>query len=214
MSRVHQHALVLLQAFTPKSKSHSPKFADNDWSVCSLLPLSTMQRHVQHVIVGDVNRMNIPFRMRGDTVVLLLGHGTVRTRMKDSLKVRRTSTRIINIIMVSQLAGSVESAVYRISIKCLLLHDKKDCLRKRSSRESSENWKMTLRTTKGESSIISRVQTTKTQSSIYIELADQYKEMDAASNVRQRNTLAKHLREVVDILEQKVSDFRPLQDNG
>lgn len=73
---------------------------------------------------------------------------------------------------------------------------------------------MTLRTTKGESSIISRVQTTKTQSSIYIELADQYKEMDAASNVRQRNTLAKHLREVVDILEQKVSDFRPLQDNG
>ena len=29
--------------------------------------------------------------------------------------------------------------------------------------------------------------------------------MDAASNVAQRNTLAKHLREVVDILEQKVS---------
>jgi hypothetical protein len=38
-------------------------------------------------------------------------------------------------------------------------------------------------------------------------LADQYKEMDAASNVAQRNTLARHLREVVDVLEQKVSAF-------
>jgi len=44
-----------------------------------------------------------------------------------------------------------------------------------------------------------------TPSSIYVELADEYKEMDAASNVAQRNTLAKHLREVVDVLEQKVS---------
>ena len=40
--------------------------------------------------------------------------------------------------------------------------------------------------------------------SVYVELADQYKVMDAASDVRRRNTLAKHLREVVDILEQKV----------
>ena len=41
--------------------------------------------------------------------------------------------------------------------------------------------------------------------SIYVELADQYKDMDAVSNVRKRNILAQHLREVVDILEQKVS---------
>ena len=40
--------------------------------------------------------------------------------------------------------------------------------------------------------------------SIYVELADQYKDMDAVSNVRKRNILAQHLREVVDILEQKV----------
>jgi hypothetical protein len=41
-------------------------------------------------------------------------------------------------------------------------------------------------------------------SSVYCELADQYKEMDAVSDVPRRNMLAKHLREVVDILEQKV----------
>jgi len=40
--------------------------------------------------------------------------------------------------------------------------------------------------------------------SVYVELADQYKVMDAASDVRRRNLLAKHLREVVDVLEQKV----------
>ncbi|KAF8208767.1 hypothetical protein K438DRAFT_1930343 [Mycena galopus ATCC 62051] len=39
--------------------------------------------------------------------------------------------------------------------------------------------------------------------SVYCELADQYKEMDAVSDVPKRNMLAKHLREVVDILEQK-----------
>ncbi|KAF7299131.1 AAA family ATPase [Mycena indigotica] len=39
--------------------------------------------------------------------------------------------------------------------------------------------------------------------SVYVELADQYKEMDAVSDVPKRNLLAKHLREVVDILEQK-----------
>ncbi|KAH9841344.1 uncharacterized protein C8Q71DRAFT_853748 [Rhodofomes roseus] len=40
--------------------------------------------------------------------------------------------------------------------------------------------------------------------SVYVELADQYKLMDAASNVAKRNVVAGHLREVIDILEQKV----------
>ena len=40
---------------------------------------------------------------------------------------------------------------------------------------------------------------------IYTELADQYKIMDAASNVVRRNVLAQHLREVIDVLEQRVS---------
>ena len=40
--------------------------------------------------------------------------------------------------------------------------------------------------------------------SVYVELADQYKVMDAVSDVPRRNMLARHLREVVDILEQKV----------
>ncbi|KZT12216.1 uncharacterized protein LAESUDRAFT_691432 [Laetiporus sulphureus 93-53] len=39
--------------------------------------------------------------------------------------------------------------------------------------------------------------------SIYVELAEQYKEMDAVSNVAKRNVVAGHLREVIDILEQK-----------
>lgn len=43
-----------------------------------------------------------------------------------------------------------------------------------------------------------------TYDSIYVELADQYKLMDAASNVAKRNVVAGHLREVIDILEQKV----------
>ncbi|KAG6872828.1 hypothetical protein C0995_006128 [Termitomyces sp. Mi166 len=42
-------------------------------------------------------------------------------------------------------------------------------------------------------------------SRIYVELADQYKDMDPVSDVARRNLLAKHLREVVDILEQKAS---------
>ena len=42
-----------------------------------------------------------------------------------------------------------------------------------------------------------------------MELADQYKVMDAVSDVPRRNMLARHLREVVDILEQKVS-FSPV----
>ncbi|KAH9923578.1 hypothetical protein B0H21DRAFT_797396, partial [Amylocystis lapponica] len=43
--------------------------------------------------------------------------------------------------------------------------------------------------------------------SIYVELADQYKVMDAVSNVVKRNVLAEHLREVIDLLEQKVIIF-------
>ncbi|KAF4569937.1 hypothetical protein EYR40_008916 [Pleurotus pulmonarius] len=39
--------------------------------------------------------------------------------------------------------------------------------------------------------------------SIYVELADQYKDMDPVSNVRKRNLLAQHLHEVVDTMEQK-----------
>ena len=39
---------------------------------------------------------------------------------------------------------------------------------------------------------------------IYTELADQYKMMDATSNVVKRNVLAQHLRDVIDVLEQKV----------
>lgn len=39
---------------------------------------------------------------------------------------------------------------------------------------------------------------------IYIELADQYKDIDPVTNVAKRNVLAEHLREVIDILEQKV----------
>lgn len=48
--------------------------------------------------------------------------------------------------------------------------------------------------------------------SIYVELADQYKDMDAVSNVRKRNILAQHLREVVDILEQKGDQIASLSD--
>ena len=40
-----------------------------------------------------------------------------------------------------------------------------------------------------------------------VELADQYKIMDAVSDVPRRNLLARHLREVVDILELKVSSI-------
>jgi len=44
------------------------------------------------------------------------------------------------------------------------------------------------------------------QSRIYIELSDQYKEMDAVSNVVKRNVVAQHLKEVIDVLEQKVRE--------
>ncbi|KDQ62237.1 hypothetical protein JAAARDRAFT_189583 [Jaapia argillacea MUCL 33604] len=47
---------------------------------------------------------------------------------------------------------------------------------------------------------------------IYTELADQYKIMDAASDVAKRNVLAQHLREVIDVLEQKGDQIASLYD--
>ncbi|RDB24453.1 hypothetical protein Hypma_008433 [Hypsizygus marmoreus] len=47
---------------------------------------------------------------------------------------------------------------------------------------------------------------------IYVELADQYKDMDPVSDVPKRNVLAKHLREVIDILEQKGDQIAALYD--
>ncbi|KAJ3892812.1 hypothetical protein GG344DRAFT_44628 [Lentinula edodes] len=48
--------------------------------------------------------------------------------------------------------------------------------------------------------------------SVYVELADQYKDMDPVSDVPRRNLLAQHLREVVDILEQKGDQIASLYD--
>ncbi|KAI0689700.1 hypothetical protein BC835DRAFT_1308236 [Cytidiella melzeri] len=48
--------------------------------------------------------------------------------------------------------------------------------------------------------------------SIYVELADQYKDIDPVSNVAKRNVLAEHLREVIDILEQKGDQIASLYD--
>jgi hypothetical protein len=73
-----------------------------------------------------------------------------------------------------------------------------------------ESWKMISHITSRKCSSLSLVSfvfgTSINASSrrIYIELADQYKEMDAASDKPKRNLLADHLREVVDVLEQKV----------
>ncbi|ESK89236.1 proteophosphoglycan ppg4 [Moniliophthora roreri MCA 2997] len=47
---------------------------------------------------------------------------------------------------------------------------------------------------------------------VYVELADQYKDMDPVSDVPRRNLLAQHLREVVDILEQKGDQIASLYD--
>ncbi|KAL5501627.1 hypothetical protein ACEPAH_8887 [Sanghuangporus vaninii] len=47
---------------------------------------------------------------------------------------------------------------------------------------------------------------------IYIELADQYKIIDAASNVAKRNVLAEHLKEVINTLEQKGDQIASLYD--
>ncbi|KAF9523879.1 hypothetical protein CPB83DRAFT_647159 [Crepidotus variabilis] len=48
--------------------------------------------------------------------------------------------------------------------------------------------------------------------SVYVELADQYKVMDAVSDVPRRRLLAQHLREVVDLLEQKGDQIASLYD--
>ncbi|KAG6812112.1 hypothetical protein H0H92_004341 [Tricholoma furcatifolium] len=47
---------------------------------------------------------------------------------------------------------------------------------------------------------------------IYVELAEQYKDMDPVSDVPRRNLLAQHLREVVDVLEQKGDQIAALYD--
>jgi len=48
--------------------------------------------------------------------------------------------------------------------------------------------------------------------SIYIELADEYKHMDAASDPPRRNILARHLREVIGLLEQRGNQIASLHD--
>lgn len=48
--------------------------------------------------------------------------------------------------------------------------------------------------------------------SMYLELADQYGVMDAASNVAKRNVLADHLRDVIDTLEQKGDQIASLYE--
>lgn len=47
---------------------------------------------------------------------------------------------------------------------------------------------------------------------IYVELADQYKAMDAASDASKRRLLADHLREIIDVLEQKADQIASLYD--
>ncbi|KAI0078207.1 hypothetical protein K474DRAFT_1697183 [Panus rudis PR-1116 ss-1] len=47
---------------------------------------------------------------------------------------------------------------------------------------------------------------------IYSELADQYKTIDAASNVAKRNVIAEHLRDVIDELERKGDQIASLYD--
>ncbi|KAK4686263.1 hypothetical protein P7C73_g3869, partial [Tremellales sp. Uapishka_1] len=48
--------------------------------------------------------------------------------------------------------------------------------------------------------------------SIYAELADQYKILDAASAIAKRHVLAEHLKEVIDTLEQKADQISSLYD--
>ena len=43
--------------------------------------------------------------------------------------------------------------------------------------------------------------------SIYGELAEQYKMLDATGATNKRGVLAQHLKEVIDTLEQKVSSY-------
>ncbi|KZW01501.1 hypothetical protein EXIGLDRAFT_829977 [Exidia glandulosa HHB12029] len=47
---------------------------------------------------------------------------------------------------------------------------------------------------------------------LYIDLADQYKLMDAASNVVKRNVVAEQLKEVIDVLERKGDHIAALRD--
>ena len=53
-----------------------------------------------------------------------------------------------------------------------------------------------------------------TEHSIYVELADQYKTIDAASNVAKRNVLAQHVHEILDVLEQKVGQVYTSQSGA
>lgn len=46
--------------------------------------------------------------------------------------------------------------------------------------------------------------------SIFIELAEQYKVLDACGNVAKRNVLAEHLKEIIDTLEQKADQIAAL----
>jgi hypothetical protein len=48
--------------------------------------------------------------------------------------------------------------------------------------------------------------------SIYIELADQYKVIDATGNVAKRNILAEHLKDVINTVEQKGDQIASLYD--
>jgi len=47
-----------------------------------------------------------------------------------------------------------------------------------------------------------------TSRSIYVELADEYKILDAVSDVPKRKLVAHHLRDVIDVLEQKVCSYQ------
>jgi len=77
---------------------------------------------------------------------------------------------------------------------------------------------MTSLTTKGMLEILPQVpqsdNSPDNQSRIYIELSDQYREMDAVSNVVKRNVVAQHLKEVIDVLEQKVREHSLIHGLG
>ena len=87
---------------------------------------------------------------------------------------------------------------------------------KQFSPESSGSWRMISRTTRCKSPIFTQRVYLLRGYSIYAELADQYKILDAASAVAKRHVLADHLREIIDTLEQKVSPvsrYRTADDN-
>lgn len=81
-----------------------------------------------------------------------------------------------------------------------------------------QSWKMIMLTTErecflalpsfpkdGRGEIVYVYECKLTKSRIYGELAEQYKILDAAGATNKRGILAKHLKEVIDTLEQKVS---------